>query len=154
MLAAISNEKALLGIMLSLVLIVAGFTVFAILSMMVTEKRRDIGILTALGAAPGGIMSMFLLIGFWEAFLGSIAGGIVGVILAINVDAIERGLSSAFGFQIFDRDVYLFDHIPSEVQPMGILLIVAGALVSTLIFAAFPAWRAARLNPVDALRYE
>jgi lipoprotein-releasing system permease protein len=154
LLGAIENEKTLMAIMLSLVLVVAGFTVFAILSMMVTEKRRDIGILTALGATPRGVMWMFLLIGFWDALLGATLGAVAGVWAALKIDPIERALSSAFGVEIFRRDVYLFDHIPSVVDPLGVAVIVLGAFACTLLFALFPAWKAARLDPVDALRYE
>jgi lipoprotein-releasing system permease protein len=154
MLAAIENEKALLGIMLSLVLVVAGFTVFAILSMMVTEKRRDIGILCALGATQRGILSLFLLLGLWDALFGATAGTLVGILLAYRIDAIEQWLSSSLGIEIFNRNVYIFDHIPSVIEPVGVGLIVLGAFFCTLLFAAIPAWRASRLNPIDALRYE
>lgn len=153
-LGAIQNEKTLMGIMLSLVLIVAGFTVFAILSMMVTEKRRDIGILTALGATPRGILSLFLMIGFWDALIGAVLGAAAGVWAAIRIDDIEQWLSATFGWQIFNRDVYLFDHIPTVIEAGGVALIVLGAFACTLIFAAIPAWRAARMHPLDALRYE
>jgi len=154
LLGAIENERVLMGIMLSLVLVVAGFTIFAILSMMVTEKRRDIGILTALGGTPRGVLQLFLMIAFWDALLGGLLGGALGTWAAIEIDPIERWLSSTFGVQIFDRKVYLFDHIPSVVQPLWVGAIVVGAFLCALLFAAIPAWRAARLDPLEALRYE
>jgi ABC-type lipoprotein release transport system permease subunit len=154
LLAAIENERVLMGIMLSLVLVVAGFTIFAILSMMVTEKRRDVGILAALGATPSGIQQLFLMIAFWDALLGGLLGAVLGTWGALEIDAIELWLSDKFGVQIFNRDVYLFDHIPSVVQPLWVGTIVLGAFVCALLFAAIPAWRAARLDPLQALRYE
>jgi lipoprotein-releasing system permease protein len=154
LLGAIENERTLMAIMLSLVLLVAGFTIFAILSMMVTEKRRDIGILTALGATPRGVLVLFLMIGFWDALLGASLGAAAGTWAALEIDSIERALSSAFGVEIFDRSVYLFDHIPSLVDPLAVALIVLGAFVCTLLFAAIPAWKAASMDPLDALRYE
>jgi lipoprotein-releasing system permease protein len=154
LLGAIENERVLMGIMLSLVLVVAGFTIFAILSMMVTEKRRDIGILSALGATPRGVLQMFLMIAFWDALLGGVAGAVLGTWGAIEIDAFERWLSRTLGIEIFDRSVYLFDHIPSVVQPLWVGRIVLGAFLCALVFAALPAWRAARLDPLEALRYE
>lgn len=153
-LGAIKNERSLMAIMLSLVVVVAGFTVFAILSMMVTEKRRDIGILSALGATPGGVMWLFVLIGFWDAVIGGLAGAILGTWLAIEIDSIERWLSKTFEIEIFDRSVYMFDHIPAVVNPLWVGVIVFGAFVITLVFAFFPAFKAGRLHPLDALRYE
>ncbi len=153
-LGAIENERALMAIMLSLVLLVAGFTIFAILSMMVSEKRRDIGILTALGATPRGVMQVFLMIGFWDALIGATLGCLIGTWLALKIDPIERWLSSTFDFQIFNREVYLFDYIPSQVEPLRVATIVLGAFVCALVFAMVPAYRAAKLDPVDALRNE
>jgi lipoprotein-releasing system permease protein len=154
LLGAIGNERVLMAIMLSLVLLVAGFTVYAILSMMVTEKRRDIGILCALGAPPSGIQALFLMIGFWDVLIGASLGALIGVVGAYKIDGIERALSKMFGIEIFDRSVYLFDYIPSVVDPVAVALIVLGAFVCTFVFAFWPAWRASRLHPLDALRYE
>ncbi|HRV82533.1 MAG TPA: FtsX-like permease family protein, partial [Planctomycetota bacterium] len=150
MLAAIENERALLGIMLGLVLLVAGFGVFAILSMMVSEKRRDIGILSALGATPKGILTLFLSIGGLEALVGAFLGVVMGVYAAHNINDFELWLSSTFGIQIFDRKVYYFDHIPTVIEWGGIVLIAVAAVGTALVAAAIPALRAAYLNPVDA----
>ncbi len=154
MLAAIENERSLLGIMLGLVLLVAGFGVFAILSMMVSEKRRDIGILTALGATPRGILSLFLAIGGIEALVGMALGVLAGVSAAHNINGIEEWLSAAFGYQLFDREIYYFDHIPTVIEMGGIVAIAGASVFTALLAAAIPALRAAYLNPVDALRYE
>lgn len=154
LLGAIENERTLMGIMLSLVLVVAGFCIFAILSMMVTEKRRDIGILTAIGATRGGVLQVFLLVALWDALIGTTLGTIAGIWMANKIDPIERWLSSTLNVQIFNRDVYLFDHIPARVEPVGVALIVLGAFTATLLFAAIPAWNAARTDPIKALRYE
>ena len=143
LLGAIKNERVLMMLMLTLVLLVAAFTVFAILSMMVTEKRRDIGILSALGATPRGILELFLMIAFWDALIGSLAGMVLGTWAAFEVDAIEQWLSSTLGVQIFDRNVYLFDHIPSHPQPVWIATFVVMAFLLSLLFAALPAFRAA-----------
>lgn len=154
LLGAIENERTLMAIMLSLVLVVAGFCIFAILSMMVTEKRRDIGILTAIGATPSGIMTTFLMVAFWDALIGIALGTTAGIWAAYKIDPIERWLSDALGVQIFNREVYLFDHIPADVDPFAVCLIVSGTFLCTLIFAAIPAWSAARTDPIEALRYE
>ncbi|MFO1010001.1 MAG: FtsX-like permease family protein [Planctomycetota bacterium] len=154
LLGAIENERVLMAIMLSLVVLVAAFTIFAILSMMVTEKRRDIGILCALGATPGGIQALFLFIAFWDALLGATTGAIAGTWLALKIDPIEQWLSKTLGVQIFNRDVYLFDHIPAIVDPRAVAIIVLVAFACTFVFALAPAWRAGRMHPLDALRYE
>jgi lipoprotein-releasing system permease protein len=154
LLGAIENERVLMAIMLSLVILVAAFTIYAILSMMVTEKRRDIGILCALGATPGGIQALFVYIAFWDALLGATTGAIAGTWLALRIDAIEQWLSRALGVQIFDRSVYIFDHLPATVDPRAVAIIVLVAFACTLAFALIPAWRAGRMHPLDALRYE
>ncbi len=122
--------------------------------MMVMEKRRDIGILTAIGATRSGVLHVFLLVAFWDALIGTLLGSIAGVWMAYKIDPLERWLSETLGVQIFNRDVYLFDHIPARVEPLGVTLIVTGAFLATLLFAAIPAWNAARTDPIKALRYE
>jgi lipoprotein-releasing system permease protein len=154
LIGAVENERVLMGIMLGLVLLVSGFTIFAILSMLVTEKRRDIGILTALGATPRGILVTFLLIGFWDALIGTTIGGALGVWAALRVGELQMWLEETFGIVIFRRDTFAFDRIPSQLDPWAVGAMVVLAYICTLLFAAGPAWRAARLDPIDALRYE
>ena len=153
-LGAIENERNLMGIMLSLILIVAGFTVFAILTMMVSEKRRDIGILRSLGATRSGVLQTFLMIAFWDALLGSLIGAALGVWAALKINTIEGWLSSSLGVDIINRKVYLFDHIPVVIDPLLTVIIICSAVLLSLLFAAIPAWRAARLTPMDSIRYE
>ena len=153
-LGAIENERNLMAIMLSLILMVAGFTVFAILTMMVAEKRRDIGILRSLGATSGGVLKLFLMIAFWDALLGSLIGSVLGILAALKIDAIEAALSSGLGVEIINREVYLFDHIPTVINPLHTAAIIAAAFGLSIFFAAVPAWRAARLTPMDSIRYE
>lgn len=153
-LGAIENERNLMAIMLSLILMVAGFTVFAILTMMVAEKRRDIGILRSLGATSGGVLKLFLMIAFWDALLGSLIGSVLGILAALRIDAIEAALSSGLGVEIINREVYLFDHIPTVLNPLHITTIIVAAFALSIFFAAVPAWRAARLTPMDSIRYE
>jgi len=100
------------------------------------------------------VLQVFLLVAFWDALIGTALGAGAGVLMAFKIDPIERWLSSQIGIQIFNRDVYLFDHIPARVDPTGVVLIVVGAFVCTLLFAAIPAWNAARTDPIKALRYE
>ncbi len=154
MIGAVKNERVMMGIMLGLVLVVAGFTIFAILSMMVFEKRRDIGILTAIGATPRKIMHTFLLIGLWDALIGATAGAVLGTWAALRIGSIDAWVSEQFGFELFQHDVFAFDQIPSKVQPVVVLCMLASGIILTLLFAAVPAWRASRLDPLDALRTE
>ena len=94
------------------------------------------------------------MIALWDALLGVSLGTFLGTWAAFEIDAIELWLSRTFGIVIFDRTVYYFDYIPSVVEPLSVVIIVSAAFLSTLLFAALPAWRASRLDPVDALRYE
>ncbi|MEZ5977022.1 MAG: FtsX-like permease family protein [Planctomycetota bacterium] len=154
LIGAIENERVLMAIMLSLILLVSGFTLFSILTMMVTEKRRDIGILASVGATPRGILATFLLIGLWNAVLGTGFGVAAGILGARYINDIELWLSDLLGVTIFNREVYYFDEIPANVHLSSVLWIAGGAFFSTLLFAAIPAWRASRVDPLVALRHQ
>lgn len=154
LLRAVNNEKFLLAFVLFFIVVVACFTIFATLTMTVVEKTRDIGVLRALGATPGGILSIFMLNGTLVGTLGAGLGYGLGMVVAHNVNPIRLFLRENFGWEIFPPDIYLFDNIPTHIDHAAVLKFAVGACASALFFAIIPAVRAARLRPVRALRYE
>jgi lipoprotein-releasing system permease protein len=154
LLRAVNNEKFLLAFVLFFIVVVACFTIFATLTMTVVEKTRDIGVLRALGATPGGILSIFMLNGTLVGTFGAGLGYGLGMLVAYNVNPIRDFLKREFEWDIFPPDIYLFDRIPSYIDHPAALKFAIGACVSALVFAIIPAIRAARLRPVRALRYE
>ena len=154
LLSAISVEKGILNILLFLIIAVAGFGILAIFSMIVAEKTRDIGILKALGASNGGIMKIFLGYGLLLGVVGSILGSSFGVWLTLRINEVERFLTQLTGKELFPRNIYYFNEIPTDIQPLMVVLVNLGALVIAVTFSVLPALKAALLHPVRALRYE
>jgi lipoprotein-releasing system permease protein len=154
LLAAISVERGLLNVLLFLIIGVAGFGILAIFTMIVAEKTRDIGILKALGASSGGIMKIFLGYGLLLGVVGACLGTVLGLVFTHNINEIEHFLTKMTGQELFPRDVYYFDKIPTFIQPVSLVLVNAGALAIAIVSSILPALRAALLHPVQALRYE
>jgi lipoprotein-releasing system permease protein len=155
LLAAISIEKGILNVLLFLIIAVAGFEILAIFSMIVVEKTRDIGILKALGASNGGVMKIFLSYGLLLGLVGSALGTGLGLLFTHKINEIESFLGKVTGQgEIFNRSIYYFDRIPTDIQPMNVLLVNLGAIVVAVLFSVLPALRAAMLHPVRALRFE
>lgn len=154
LLAAIDIEKGILNVLLFLIIAVAGFGILAIFAMIVVEKTRDIGILKALGASNRGVMSIFLGYGLLLGVVGAMLGTCLGLTLTIYINEIESWLTRVTGQSIFSRDVYYFDKIPTDIQPLHVVLINVGAIFIAVLFSILPALRAALLHPVRALRYE
>jgi lipoprotein-releasing system permease protein len=153
-LAAIDIERGILNVLLFMIVGVAGFGILAIFSMIVVEKTRDIGVLKALGASDAGIMGIFLGYGLLLGLVGDLLGTGMGLAISRNLNAIESFLSSVTGQQVFNRQVYNFSDIPVDVQPMNVLWINVGAIAVAAVFSLLPAMKAARLQPVRALRFE
>jgi ABC-type lipoprotein release transport system permease subunit len=154
-LQAVWLERRILAIILSLLILVSGFVILSILHTTVMAKTKDIGILKAIGARVGGIMSVFLLNGFFIGVIGSVLGTLGGILLAANLNVIEDLLFLWFRFRVFPRDVYSLDKIPTAQDPTLMIAIVSvSAVVASFLAALYPAWRASRMDPVETLRYE
>jgi len=154
LLAAISIERGILNLLLFMIIGVAGFGILAIFSMIVVEKTRDIGILKALGASNRGVMSIFLGYGLLLGVVGAGLGSALGLTITVYINEIENVLTKITGQELFDRTVYYFDKIPTDIQISSVLLVNLGALAIAVLASVLPALRAALLHPVRALRYE
>lgn len=154
LLAAVHMETAILNVLLFLIIAVAGFGILAIFFMIVVEKTRDIGILKSLGASGRGIMGIFLFYGLLLGLVGSGVGMVLGLLFTQNINAIADWLGWLTGRPVFDPDIYYFYEIPALVEWPTVTWIVLGALGIAALASVLPARRAARLHPVEALRYE
>ncbi|HKT71960.1 MAG TPA: lipoprotein-releasing ABC transporter permease subunit [Steroidobacteraceae bacterium] len=151
---AVRNEKAMMSLILMLIVGVAAFNIVSMLVMVVTDKRTDIAILRTVGASPARVMGIFITQGLVIGWLGVVAGVALGLALALNVDTVVPWLEHTFHFQIFDADVYYMTQIPSDVHWTNIAWISGAALVLTGLATIYPAIRASRTAPAEALRYE
>jgi lipoprotein-releasing system permease protein len=153
-LAAVQMETAILNVLLFLIIAVAGFGILAIFYMIVVEKTRDIGILKSLGAPAGGVMSIFLTYGLSLGMVGSGVGMVLGLLFVRYINQIADLLGRLTGRPVFDPQIYYFYSIPTIVDPKTVAWIVIGAVAIAVAASILPARRAARLHPVEALRYE
>ncbi len=154
LLQAVRMEKWLLGFIIFFIVVVAGFGIVAILTMMVSEKTRDIGILKALGGSTSGVMGVFLIAGLTIALAGSLAGLVAGLAFVYNINEVAAVMEKVIGYHPFPREVYYLDRIPTEVDLLELAGVILPTLAMSLLFALYPAVRAARLEAVEALRYE
>ncbi len=152
--AALQTEKRMMSIILSLIVAVAAFNIVSTLVMVVTDKQADIAILRTLGASPGTIMGIFIVQGATIGFMGNILGMLGGLLLADNVEVIVRQIEKLFHINFLDPNIYYISELPSDPQLQDILTIGITAFAITLLATLYPAWRASRIHPAEALRYE
>jgi lipoprotein-releasing system permease protein len=151
---AVKIEKTMMFLILSLIVAVAAFNIVSTLVMVVTDKQADIAILRTLGSTPRSIMLMFIVQGTVIGVVGVLLGAIGGVTLALNVDTVVGWLEGVLGIQFMPADVYYISHFPSELHWDDVTRIVSISFVLSLLATLYPAWRASRTQPAEALRYE
>jgi lipoprotein-releasing system permease protein len=154
LLAAVQMETTLLNILLFMIIAVAGFGILATFFMIVVEKTKDIGVLKSLGAPSTGVMSIFLSYGFSLGIVGSGVGMVGGLLFVAYINHIAWLVEQITGQEVFDPTVYYFSKIPTIVDPLTVAWVVAGSVLIAILASVLPALRAARLHPVEALRYE
>lgn len=152
--AALRTEKRMMSIILFLIVAVAAFNIVSTLVMVVTDKRADIAVLRTLGASPGRIMAIFMVQGTAIGVFGTLLGVIGGVLLGWNVEAIVASIESLFDVHFLDPGIYYISVLPSDVHAQDVIRIALGAFSMTVLATLYPAWRAARTDPAEALRYE
>jgi lipoprotein-releasing system permease protein len=152
--SAMKMEKTMIGLLLLMIVAVAAFNIIATLIMVVNDKGADIAILRTLGATPGQIMAIFVVQGTVIGVVGTVIGGVLGVIAAINVSALVGWIERVTGQHIFTSDVYFISNLPSDLQGGDVALICAAGFILSFLATIYPAWRAAQIQPAHALRYE
>jgi lipoprotein-releasing system permease protein len=152
--SALKLEKVAMFIILVLIVLVAAFNIISTLIMVVMEKNKDIAILKSMGAPSKGILRIFIIEGGVIGVVGTFFGTVVGLATALNLEKVSGFVENLFGFKLLPSDVYYIDKLPSQVNPLDVGLIVMTAILISLLATLYPSWRASKLDPAEALRYE
>ena len=152
--SALQVERNVMFLILTLIILVAAFNIASSLIMLVKDKGRDIGILRTMGATQGAIMRVFLITGAAIGVVGAVMGFVVGLVVCLNIESIRQFLSWLTNTNLFPPELYFLSQLPAEVDASETTAVVVMALALSLLATLYPSWRAARLDPVEALRYE
>lgn len=151
---AVKMEKIVIGVLLSIIIAVAAFNIVSSLVLMVADKRSDIAVLRTLGLNARQIMGIFIVQGAGVGIIGTAIGAVAGVLLALYISPVVAFFEAVAGRQVFDANVYFISHLPSHLQWADVLTVCSVALLLSVLATLYPAWRAARIQPAEALRYE
>ena len=151
---AIEVERDVMFIILTLIIVVAAFNIISGLIMLVKDKSRDIAVLRTMGASKGMIMRIFFMDGAFIGVVGTLIGLILGVLFCENIEAIRQGLQTILGRDLFSAEIYFLSKLPAKIDWMEVLSVVLISLLLSFAATLYPSWRAAKMDPVEALRYE
>ena len=152
--AAVQVERNVMFLILTLIILVAAFNVISSLIMMVKDKTRDIAILRTVGAGRAAVMRIFLMCGASVGVTGTLAGVVLGVLFCLNIQRIQGWVEAITATKVFNPEVYYLTHLPARLNPAEVLQVMVMALSLSLLATLYPSWRAARTDPVEALRHE
>ena len=152
--SALQVERNVMFLILTLIILVAAFNIISSMIMLVKDKGRDIAIMRTMGAFRGSIMKIFMLTGASVGILGTCVGSLLGISFALNIESIRQGIQSLTGAKLFPDEIYFLSKLPAKVDWTEVVTVIGLAVVLSVLATLYPAWRASRLDPVEALRYE
>ena len=152
--SALAVEKNVMFIILSLIILVAAFNIISSMIMLVQTKKSDIALMRTMGASKYVIIRIFVLTGSIIGLLGTFAGSILGVVISSNIEAIRNFLTTILGSELFSAEIYFLSKLPSDIYINEVIMVICVSIFLTLFASVFPAWKASRISPAEALRYE
>ena len=151
---ALNVERNVMFLILTLIILVAALNIISGLIMLVKDKGGDIAILRTMGASKGAVMRVFFIAGAFIGTTGTVLGVVIGIVFCANIERIRQFLSNITGTTLFDPTIYFLSQMPAKIDPYDVLSVIVMALGLSFLATLYPSWRAARLDPVEALRYE